>query len=107
MPIPPKAVQNAARVALERRRSVSPSNRGGTLVGVARARDLSGGKNISLDTIRRMRSYFARHDTPAERRNRRNDVKGKASVAWGLWGGNAGRTWANSVIEREERSAKR
>lgn len=107
MPIPPKAVQNAARVALERRRSVSPSNRGGTLVGVARARDLSGGRDISFSTIKRMRSFFARHNTPAERRNRRIDVKGKASVAWGLWGGNAGRTWANSVFDREERNAKR
>ena len=107
MPIPPKAVQNAARVALERRRSVSPSNRGGTLVGVARARDLSGGRDISYSTIKRMRSFFARHNTPAERRNRRIDVKGKASVAWGLWGGNAGRTWANSVFDREERNAKR
>tara|TARA_R110000868_G_scaffold327135_6_gene588164 strand:- start:2457 stop:2780 length:324 start_codon:yes stop_codon:yes gene_type:complete len=107
VPIPPKAVQNAARVALERRRSVSPSNRGGTLVGVARARDLSGGRDISFSTIKRMRSFFARHNTPAERRNRRIDVKGKASVAWGLWGGNAGRTWANSVFDREERNAKR
>ncbi len=103
MPKPPKAVRNAARVALNRRRSVPPSKKGGTAIGVARARDLSGGRNVSLDTVKRMKSFFARHDTPAERRNRRNDPKSKASIAWGLWGGNAGRRWAESVIKREEK----
>jgi hypothetical protein len=55
-----------------------------------------------LQTINRMISFFARHDTPAERRNRRVDPNGRASISWGLWGGNPGRTWANSVKRREE-----
>ena len=36
--------------------------RGGTAVGVARARDISNGKNLSLSTVKRMKSFFARHE---------------------------------------------
>lgn len=36
--------------------------RGGTEVGVARARDISNMRNLSLDTVTRMNSYFARHE---------------------------------------------
>jgi|TARA_R100000084_G_scaffold82219_1_gene38234 hypothetical protein len=100
MPIPPKSVQSVARKALERRRELPPSRRGGTAVGVARARSLANGQNIPIETIKRMTSFFARHDTPAERRNRRNDKNSKASVAWDLWGGNPGRRWAESIARR-------
>jgi hypothetical protein len=99
MPIPPLSVRRAARTALQTRREVPKSRKGGTAVGVARGRDLSSGKNIPLATVRRMTSFFARHDTPAERRNRR-DPKSRASIAWGLWGGNAGRRWAKSIAKK-------
>lgn len=36
--------------------------RGGTEVGVARARDIINKKDLSADTVRRMISYFARHE---------------------------------------------
>jgi hypothetical protein len=52
-------VQSNARRGLELRREF---NRGGTEVGVARARSLSNGQSIPLETIRRMVSYFARHE---------------------------------------------
>ncbi len=39
--------------------------RGGTEVGVARARDISNMRNLSLDTVTRMNSYFARHEVPS------------------------------------------
>lgn len=99
MPIPPLSVRRAARTALQTRREVPKSRKGGTAIGVARGRDLSSGKNIPLATVRRMTSFFARHDTPAERRNRR-DPKSRASIAWGLWGGNAGRRWAQSIAKK-------
>ena len=59
---PPKAVQEAARRSLELRRSVAPSRRGGTAVGVARAGQLASGRSVSLDTVKRMVSFFARHE---------------------------------------------
>tara|TARA_R110000824_G_scaffold150412_1_gene320997 strand:- start:29 stop:346 length:318 start_codon:yes stop_codon:yes gene_type:complete len=100
MPVPPQRVQEVAKSALKRRRDIAPSKRGGTAVGIARARDLSLGKNITLNTIRRMISFFARHNTVAERRNRRNDRNSRAAIAWDLWGGNPGRKWAESVNRR-------
>ena len=40
----------------------SEFGRGGTEVGVSRARDISNRKNLSEKTINRMVSFFARHD---------------------------------------------
>jgi NDP-sugar pyrophosphorylase family protein len=37
--------------------------RGGTAVGVARARDISGRRNLSPRTVGRMVNYFARHNS--------------------------------------------
>ena len=36
--------------------------RGGTDVGVARARDIANGKNLSDETVKRMYSFFSRHE---------------------------------------------
>jgi len=99
VPIPPKSVQEVAKKALERRREAPKSKKGGTAVGISRGRDLARGANISMSSIRRMVSFFARHDTPAERRNRKEKIS-RASISWDLWGGNPGRRWAESVIRR-------
>ena len=50
-PKPPSVVQQIARKALEDR---AKHGRGGTEVGVARARDLSNGKGMSESTLKRM-----------------------------------------------------
>jgi len=57
--VPPAEVRANAKRGLELREKYG---RGGTEVGVARARDLSNGAALSLDTIHRMVSYFARHE---------------------------------------------
>ena len=98
---PPEGVQNNARRGLELRREFG---RGGTAVGVARARDLSNGKGISLDTIMRMRSYFARHavDSKGQGWNAGDkDYPSAGKIAWLLWGGSSGRAWANSITGKE------
>jgi hypothetical protein len=81
-------------------------NRGGTEVGVARARDISNGRNLSIETITRMNSYFARHavDKEASGWNQGEDGFPSAGrIAWELWGGDAGRDWAARMVERIER----
>mgnify|MGYP000400647086 CR=1 FL=1 len=50
--VPPQGVINNAKRGLELRREF---NRGGTEVGVARARSLSNGQSIPLETIRQPR----------------------------------------------------
>ena len=41
----------------------SEFGRGGTEVGIARARDISNGKNMSVKTVKRMFSFFSRHES--------------------------------------------
>jgi len=80
-------------------------NRGGTAVGVARARDISNRVNLSTDTIRRMASYFARHEVDKNAEGFRQGEKGYPSagrIAWALWGGDPGRTWTNQQLKQLE-----
>ena len=102
MPVPPRSVRRVAASALERRRERRKTTQrpGGTAVGVARARDLAAGRDLPYRTLQRMRSFFARHDTPEERAAREDDDMSPAAISWDLWGGNAGRRWAESQLER-------
>ena len=101
---PPKTVQQNAARGLELRREFG---RGGTEVGVARARDLSNGKSLPLETINRMVSYFARHEVDKKGENWGNASNpSKGYIAWLLWGGDAGKAWANSIAEREKKKEK-
>jgi hypothetical protein len=102
---PPEAVQAAARRGLELRAEQSPSNRGGTTVGLRRAAQLANGQPVSLSTLKRMASFFARHEVNKSAPGWGVDSPGYQ--AWLLWGGNDGRTWAARMIRRLERAAKR
>ena len=86
-------IEEAAR-GLEWRREY---NRGGTEVGVARARDISNGTNLSDDTVKRMHSFFSRHEVDKKGQGFQPGEDGFPSagrIAWALWGGDAGQTWA-------------
>jgi hypothetical protein len=95
--VPPQAVRNNAKRGLELRKKYG---RGGTEVGVARARDLSNGAALSLDTIKRMNSYFARHEV--DKKGEGWGVDSAGYIAWLLWGGDAGRSWANKISKENE-----
>jgi hypothetical protein len=92
---PPQGARDEAQKGLDWRREYG---RGGTEVGVARARDIARGANLSDETIGRMVSFFARHEVDKEAQGFRPGEDGYPSagrIAWALWGGDAGRTWAN------------
>lgn len=77
--------------------------RGGTAVGVARARDIANRRNLSDDTVRRMVSYFARHEVDKQGEGFSPGQPGYPSagrIAWALWGGDPGRTWAEAEVKR-------
>lgn len=107
---PPQGVREEAARGLEWRRE---HGRGGTEVGVARARDLSNGTNISPDTARRMKAYFDRHEVDKQGEGWSPSQDGFPSagrIAWALWGGDPGRSWAEKLVrqmdaEDENRSA--
>lgn len=78
-------------------------NRGGTAVGVARARDIANGKNLSDDTVRRMHSYFSRHEVDKKGQGFSPGEDGFPSagrIAWALWGGDPGKTFAETITTR-------
>jgi len=77
--------------------------RGGTAVGVARARDISNGKNLSLSTVKRMKSFFARHEVDKKGKGFSAGEDGYPSngrIAWALWGGDAGKSWSEKVVNQ-------
>lgn len=99
MPVAPKYMADAAKLALETRKGLAPSRRAGTPVGLARANQLAKGENLSTDTLVRMRSYLLRSD-----KNYRDAVAqgkdittSKQILATYLWGGPKAIGW----VERE------
>lgn len=99
---PPKKVADEAEKGLELRREFA---RGGTDVGVARARDLKNRSRLSPDTIQRMTSYFARHEVDKKADGFGNDDDPSAGyVAWLLWGGDAGKDWSERIKSQMEKA---
>jgi hypothetical protein len=94
---PPTGVRAEAKQGLEWRREYK---RGGTAVGIARARDLANGKQVSPSTIGRMVRFFARHEVDKQGEGFSPGEKGYPSngrIAWALWGGDPGKAWAGKV----------
>ena len=104
MPVPPDYIRKAAKKALEDRESVPPSRKAGTLVGLARANQLAKGENLSINTLRRMVSFIARH-RPNYQKAKAEGLDNKTSKviqSIGLWGGIRAYAWAKSEIEKAE-----
>jgi len=95
---PPQGARDAAKRALEVRSEKPSSQRGMTSVGIARARDLIAGKALSPDTIRRMHSFFSRHEV--DKKGAGWDDQGKGWQAWNGWGGDAGFSWVKKLIKQ-------
>ena len=100
--IPPTTVRRSAARGLAWR---AKYHRGGTMVGVARARDLKNGRAIPLQTIKRMHSYFARHAGDVEAMGWYRGERGFPSagrIAWELWGGDAGAAWVERILDKKK-----
>jgi HK97 family phage prohead protease len=79
---------------------------GGTPVGLARARQLVNKQELSPSTVRRMHSFFSRHEVDKQGEGFSPGEPGYPSngrVAWALWGGDAGQTWARAKSETLDR----
>ena len=97
---PPAGVRDEAAKGLAWR---SEYGRGGTAVGIARARDLSNGTTISPDTARRMKAYFDRHEIDKQGKGWAPGEPGFPSngrIAWALWGSDPGYAWARKLVEQ-------
>lgn len=85
--------------------------RGGTEVGVARARDIKNRKELSFDTVKRMYSFFSRHEVDKKAEGFRPGEEGYPSagrIAWALWGGDAGFAFSRKItgMISEDRAAE-
>ncbi len=85
----------------------SEHGRGGTAVGIARARDIANGSRLSPDTVMRMASFFARHEVDKGGKGFKPGEDGFPSngrIAWALWGGDAGASWSRKMAEQVKRA---
>jgi hypothetical protein len=94
---PTESMAANARRGLELR---DKFNRGGTAVGVARARDLSNRRDLSPETVARMYSFFSRHEVDKKGKDWDNSERpSNGKIAWLLWGGDSGFAWAKQKWE--------
>jgi len=89
----PSGVKNNAKRGLELNEKVD--NKCATQVGKVRAQQLAQGKPISEETIKRMYSYLSR----AEEYYNEGDTKACGTISYLLWGGKAGKRWAESKLK--------
>lgn len=100
---PSKGMVEEAKKGLKWRKEYG---RGGTAVGVARARDIANGKNLSISTIKRMYSFFSRHEKATKRgkgfKIGEDGFPSAGRIAWALWGGDAGFSWSKKKVAEIE-----
>lgn len=103
---PTAGMQSAARRAIKLKEE-GKAKGAGTAVGWTRARQLVNGETLSLSTVKRMYSFFSRHEVDKKGKdwdNAENPSNGK--IMWLAWGGDAGFSWSRKIVEREKNMKK-
>lgn len=96
----PESVSRVARTGLNQRREYG---RGGTSVGLGSARRLAAGGTASPEFVRKVARYFPRHAVDLQATGADPGEDGYPSngrIAWNLWGGNAGWSWARAKVRQ-------
>ena len=103
---PTSGMQSAARRAIKLKEQ-GKAKGAGTAVGWTRAGQLARGETLSLSTVKRMYSYFSRHEVDKKGKdwdNAENPSNGK--IMWLAWGGDAGFSWSRKITQREKNMKK-
>lgn len=98
---PSAAVQQAAKKGLDWRKQYE---RGGTDVGVARARDIANGRQLSPSTVRRMARFF---DKAEKGKDLESGEPDNHKIVWALWGGDAAAKWAAQIVKQLDHADKK
>jgi hypothetical protein len=104
---PNDGMKAAARRALKWKED-GKAKGAGTAVGWGRARDIVAGRSMSLSVVKRMYSFFSRHEVDKKAKGFRSGEEGypsKGRVMWDAWGGDAGFSWSRKIAQREESKA--
>ena len=81
-------------------------HKGGTDVAVARATQLVNRQELSPETVRRMHSFFSRHEINKDAEGFSPGEDGYPSpsrVSWAAWGGDPGQSWARGKVASLDR----
>lgn len=93
---PTEAMANNAKRGLKMRDESTPSNKGGTQVGLQRANQFAKREPVSLETVMRTYQFLSRarvYYKPGENT--------KGTQAYLMWGGPAALTWAVNILKKE------
>jgi len=103
---PTSGMQSAARRALKLKAD-GKANGAGTSVGWARANQLANGETLSLSTVKRMYSFFSRHEVDKQGKDWNNaESPSNGKIMWLAWGGDAGFSWSRKITQREKTMKK-
>jgi hypothetical protein len=103
----PTAGMKAAAKRAIRWKEQGKAKGAGTAVGWTRAGQLARGETLSLSTVKRMYSFFSRHEVDKKGKdfyNTSNPSNGR--IMWDAWGGDAGFSWSRKIAERERNMKK-
>jgi hypothetical protein len=106
---PTEAMRNNAKSGLSLREKygrggldASQAKKEGVGSGVTRASNIING-NLTLETVKRMYSFFYRHEKNFNPKKKMPDGGPTAgTIAWKLWGGSAGFAWARNILREEK-----
>lgn len=98
---PTSGMKAAARRALKWKEDGKATG-AGTPVGWGRASDIVAGRAMSLDTVKRMYSFFSRHEVDKKGKGFYNgpEFPSNGRIMWDAWGGDAGFSWSRAIVER-------
>jgi hypothetical protein len=103
---PTAGMKSAAKRAI-RWKEQGKAKGAGTAVGWTRAGQLARGETLSLSTVKRMFSFFSRHEVDKKGKdfyNTSNPSNGR--IMWDAWGGDAGFSWSRKITQREKNMKK-
>ena len=86
--------ENACRAIRENEKRGNPA---GTQVGKIRAQQLCKREDITLETVKRMKSFLERAAT-----YNTGNWDDNGTIAYGLWGGKEALTWVDKILKQEE-----
>ena len=99
---PTSGMKAAARRALKWKEDGKATG-AGTAVGWGRASDIVAGRSMSLSTVKRMYSFFSRHEVDKKGKdfyNTSNPSNGR--IMWDAWGGDAGFSWSRKIVNQAD-----
>jgi hypothetical protein len=99
---PSAGMKAAARRALKWKADGKATG-AGTPVGWGRASDIVAGRSMSLSVVKRMYSFFSRHEVDKKGKGFSSgpEFPSNGRIMWDAWGGDAGFSWSRAIVQRE------